>query len=61
MHGRLQRQWQDVHLPGDIAWDGRDVQGRMLPQGIYFLDFRANAPDGSGATPVLTARVAVVH
>ena len=58
VHGRLQRRFGRVLLPGELAWDGRDDAGQLLPRGIYFLQFGA---DGPGPALSLSARIALIR
>jgi hypothetical protein len=43
--GRLVRdlssQISDISYPSSVVWNGRDESGRMLPSGIYFVQFKA--------------------
>jgi hypothetical protein len=41
---RLVRRFQNVS--GQISWDGRDSQGRRLPDGHYLVRFASRAPNG---------------
>ncbi len=50
--GRVVRDLVDANLPAghhDVVWDGRDVAGRLVPSGVYFVRAR-----GTGGTHELT-------
>ncbi|MGD8396530.1 MAG: right-handed parallel beta-helix repeat-containing protein [Candidatus Eiseniibacteriota bacterium] len=43
VQGRLRRAWNDILVPGELAFDGRDKSGRRLADGVYYLEFRGDA------------------
>jgi len=58
--GRLVRTLSPGRSSGDVTtltWDGRDRQGRRLPQGLYLCELYAETADGQRARATLTVPV----